>query len=182
MIFLSMSSMNIAKILVLFFLKQFNKVWKKAAFMLWIENNSFWMIKAECLSILSNLLWIAEEIEVDHNQLECFEFNEIKKIEIEVFNWSLNTIVSWCMFNNISFLFIQSLLNMTSWCSMSVISIDTINFLWLSMIKLDRILWVIIFWDSFSSYSCISFFLINKVNCKLSFWQIWSARLICINV
>jgi len=27
-----------------------------------------------------------EESEVDHDQLECFELREIKKIEIEVFN------------------------------------------------------------------------------------------------
>ena len=74
--------------------------------MFWIKNDSFWKNKTECLNILEVLLWVAEEVKVDHNQLEYFVFNEIKKIEIEVFNWSENTIVSCFMFNNISFLFI----------------------------------------------------------------------------
>ncbi len=83
------------------------------------------MIKAERFKIL----WATEEIEVDHDQLECFVIERTEKIEIEVFNWSENTIVSWYIFNNISFLFIQSLLNMTSWWLISVMSIDTVNFL-----------------------------------------------------
>ena len=77
--------------------------------MFWIKNDSFWKNETECLSILKILLWAAEKIEVDHDQLECFVFDEIEKIEIEVSNWSENTIVSCLMFNNISFLFIQSL-------------------------------------------------------------------------
>ncbi len=99
MISLSMSSMNIAKISVSFFLKWFNKVLKKVIFMLQIENDSFWIIEVECLNILNNLLWTAEKIEVNHDQLKCFKFDEIEKIEIEIFNWSLNIIVSWYMFN-----------------------------------------------------------------------------------
>ncbi len=102
------------------------------------------MNETECLSILKIVLWAAEEIEVDRDQLECFVFDEIKKIEIEVFNWSENTIVSCLMFNNILFLFIQSLLNIASWCSISAISIDTVNFLWLSIVRLSKILWVIV--------------------------------------
>ncbi len=82
--------------------------------MFWIENDSFWMNETECLSILKILLWAAEEIKVDRDQLECLIFNEIEKIEIEIFNWSENTIVSCLMFNNISFLFIQNLLNIAS--------------------------------------------------------------------
>ncbi len=82
--------------------------------MFWIENDSFWMNETKCLSILKILLWAVEEIKVDRDQLECFVFDEIKKIEIKVFNWSENMIVSCFMFNNISFLFIQSLLNITS--------------------------------------------------------------------
>ncbi len=66
-------------------------------------------------------------------------------------NWSENTIVSCLMFNNISFLFIQSLLNIASWCSISAISIDIVNFLWLSIVRLSRILWVIVFLANFSS-------------------------------
>ncbi len=44
------------------------------------------MNETECLSILKVLLWAAEEIEVDCNQLKCFVFDEIEKIEIEIFN------------------------------------------------------------------------------------------------
>jgi len=55
-----------------------------------------------------------EESEVDRDQLECFELRGTEKIEIEVFNWFEKTMTSFCIFNNISFLFIQSLLNMTS--------------------------------------------------------------------
>ncbi len=109
------------------------------------------MNETECLNILKILLWAAEEIEVDCNQLKCFVFDEIKKTEIEIFNWPENTIVSCLMFNNISFLFIQSLLNMTSWCSISAISIDIVNFLWLSIVRLNKILWVIVFLANFSS-------------------------------
>ncbi len=109
------------------------------------------MNETECLSSLEVLLWAAEEIKVDRNQLECFIFDEIEKIEIEISNWSENTIVSCLMFNNISFLFIQSLLNMTSWCSISAISIDIVNFLWLSIVRLSRILWIIVFLTNFSS-------------------------------
>ncbi len=60
-------------------------------------------------------------------------------------------LTSCLMFNNISFLFIQSLLNIASWCSISAINIDTVNFLWLSIMRLSRILWVIVFLASFSS-------------------------------
>ncbi len=140
MIFLSMSSMNIAKISVWFFFFCFTSTWKETMFMFWIENDSFWMNETECLSILEILLWAAEKIKVDHDQLECFVFDEIQKIEIEIFNWSENMIVSCFMFNNISFLFIQSVLNITSECSISAISIDTVNFLWLSIMRLSRIL------------------------------------------
>jgi len=59
----------------------------EAAFMLWIENDSFWaVIETSHLSIIEILVWVIEEDEVDHDQLECFELREIEKIEIEVFN------------------------------------------------------------------------------------------------
>jgi len=57
---------------------------------------------------------VIEEDEVDCDQLECFELKKIEKTEIEVFNWFGKTMTLFCIFNNISFLFIQSLLNMTS--------------------------------------------------------------------
>ncbi len=81
------------------------------------------------LSIIEILVWVIKENEVDHNQLECFELSEIKKTEIEVFNWFKKTMTSFCIFSNISFLFIQNLLNMTLWWLISAINIDTVNFL-----------------------------------------------------
>ena len=146
-----MSSTNIAKISVWFFFFRFTSAWKEMTFMFWIENDSFEINEIKCLSILKILLWAAEEIEVDRDQLKCFVFDEIKKTEIELFNWSENMIVSCLIFNNILFLFIQSLLNIASWCSISAISIDIVNFLWLSIIRLNRILWVIVFLVNFSS-------------------------------
>jgi len=59
----------------------------EAAFMLWIENDSFLVIvKTDHLSIIEVLVWMIEESEVDHDQLECFELRKIEKIKIEVFN------------------------------------------------------------------------------------------------
>ncbi len=151
-IFLLMFIMNKAKISILFFFEQFNSVLNEATFMLWIENDSFWaVIKMSCLSIVEVLVWVIEESEVNRDQLKCFELSEIEKIEIEVFNWFEKTMTSFCIFSNISFLFIQSLLNMTSWWLISAINIDTVNFLWLSMMRLNRILWVIVFLNIFSS-------------------------------
>jgi len=148
-IFLLMFVMNRAKTSILFFFERFNSVLNEATSMLWIENDSFWaVIEMSRLSIVEVLVWVIEESEVDSDQHECFE---IEKIEIEVFNWFEKTMTSFCIFSNISFLFIQSLLNMTSWWSISAINIDTINSLWLSMMRLSRILWVMIFLDIFSS-------------------------------
>ncbi len=145
---LLMFIMNRAKTSILFFFEQFNNVLNEAAFMLWIKNDSF---RTSHLSIIEILVWVIKEDEVDRDQLECFELREIEKIEIEVFNWFEKTMTLFHIFNNISFLFIQSLLNMTSWWLISAISIDTVNFLWLSMMRLSRILWVMIFLNIFSS-------------------------------
>ncbi len=148
-IFLLMFIMNRAKTSILSLFEQFNSVLNEAAFMLWIENsNSFW---TSYLSIIKILVWMIEENKDDRDQLECFELRRIEKIKIEVFNWFEKTMMLFCIFSNISFLFIQSLLNMTSWWSISAINIDTVNFLWLSMMRLNRILWVMIFLDIFSS-------------------------------
>ncbi len=144
--------MNRAKTSILFFFEQFNSVLNEATSMLWIENNSLVaVIETSCLSIVEILVWVIEENEVDRDQLECFELREIEKTEIEVFNWFKKTMMSFRIFSNISFLFIQSLLNMTSWWLILAINIDMINFLWLSMMRLSRILWVMIFLDIFSS-------------------------------
>ncbi len=85
------------------------------------------------------------------SRLTWMQSKRIEKIEIEVFNWLKKTMTSFCIFSNISFLFIQSLLNITLWWSISAINIDTVNFLWLSMMRLNRILWVMIFLNIFSS-------------------------------
>jgi len=114
-IFLLMFIMNKAKTSILFFFEWFNNVLNEIIFMLWIKNDSFWaMIEMRRLSIIKILVWVIEESEVDYDQLKCFELSEIKKTEIEVFNWFEKTMMSFCIFSNISFLFIQSLLNMTS--------------------------------------------------------------------
>ncbi len=144
--------MNKTKTLILFFFKWFNSVLNEVMFMLWIENDSFWtMIETSRLSIVEILVWVIEESKVDRDQLECLKLSEIEKIEIEVFNWFEKTMTLFCIFSNISFLFIQSLLNMTSWWLISAINIDTVNFLWLSMMRLSKILWVIVFLNIFSS-------------------------------
>ena len=83
-IFLLMFIMNRAKTLILFFFEWFNNILNEAAFMLWIENDSFWTSR---LSIIKVLVWMIEENEDDRDQLECFELRKIEKIEIEVFNW-----------------------------------------------------------------------------------------------
>ncbi len=44
------------------------------------------MIEINHLSIIKALFETAEEIEVDRDQLKCFELSEIEKIEIEIFN------------------------------------------------------------------------------------------------
>ncbi len=103
--------MNKAKTSILSFFEWFNSVLNKAAFMLWIENDSF---RTSRLSIIEVLVWMIEENEDDRDQLECFEWREIEKIEIEVFNWFEKTMTLFRIFSNISFLFIQSLLNMPS--------------------------------------------------------------------
>ena len=177
-----MSSINIAKISIWFFFFRFTSAWKEMTSMFWIENNSFWMVETEHLRIFEALLWVAEEMRVNHDQLECFVFDKIEKTEIEIFNWSENTIVSCLMFNNISFLFIQSLLNIASWCSILANSIDTVNFLWLSIVRLSKILWVIVFLTNFSSYSRISFSFASNINCISSFWYTLSTSLSCISV
>ncbi len=87
-IFLLMFIMNKAKTSILFFFEWFNNVLNEVMFMLWIKNDSFWaVIEMSRLSIVKILVWVIEESEVNRDQLKCFKLSEIKKIEIEVFNW-----------------------------------------------------------------------------------------------
>ncbi len=157
--------MNKANTLVWFFFKRFNSVLNEATFMLWIENDSFWIVvETDRLSILEIFDWEVEVNEVDRDQLECFELEEIEKIEIEVSNWFGKTMTLICIFSNIFFLFIHDFSNMTSWWLMSAINIETVNFLWLSMMRFDRILWVIVFLNIFSSYSFINFSFVSDID------------------
>ena len=144
-IFLSIFFMNRANTSVWFFFEWFNNVLNEAMFMLWIENDFFWIVvETNRLSILEIFDWEIKVNEVDHDQLECFELKEIEKIEMRVFNWFKKMMTSICIFSNISFLFIHDFSNMTLWWLMSAINIETVNFLWLSMMRFDRILWVIV--------------------------------------
>jgi len=60
--------MNKAKTSVWFFFERFNSVLNEAAFMLWIENDSFWaVIETSRLSIIEVLVWVIEEDEVDRS-------------------------------------------------------------------------------------------------------------------
>ncbi len=55
-----------------------------------------------------------EKNENNCNQFKCFKLKEIEKIKLKVFNWFEKTMTSFHIFSNISFLFIQNLLNITS--------------------------------------------------------------------
>ncbi len=180
---LSIFFMNRANTSVWFFFERFNSVLNEAMFMLQIMNDSFWIVvETDRLSILETFDWEVEVDEVDRDQLECFELREIKKIEMRVSNWFEKTMTSICIFSNISFLFIQDFSNMTSWWSMSAINIETVNFLWLSMMRFDRILWMIVFLDIFSSYSFINFSFVSDIDWIFSSLHTLSTRLICMIV
>jgi len=175
--------MKRAKTSILFFFERFNSVLNEATSMLRIENDSSWIVvETDRLSILEAFDWGVEVGEVDRDQLECFELREIEKIEMRVSNWFGKTMTSVCIFSNISFLFIQGFPNMTSWWSMSAINIETVNFLWLSMMRFDRILWVIVFLDIFSSYSFINFSFASDIDWIFSSLHTLSTRVICMIV
>ena len=77
--------MNRANTSVWFFFERFNSVLNEAMFMLWIENDSFWIVvETDHLSILEIFDWKVKVDEVDRNQLKCFELKEIEKIEMKV--------------------------------------------------------------------------------------------------
>ncbi len=107
--------MNKAKTSILSFFKWFNSILNEATFMLWIENDFFWIIvETDHLSILEIFDWEIKVNEIDYDQLKCFELREIEKIEMKVFNWFEKMMTSICIFSNISFLFIHDFSNMTS--------------------------------------------------------------------
>ncbi len=173
--------MNRVNTSVWFFFERFNNVLNETIFMLWIKNDSFWIVvEINHLSILEIFNWKIKVNEVDCNQFECFELKEIEEIEMKVFNWFEKTMMLICIFSNILFLFIHDFSNMTSWWLMSAINIETVNFLWLSMMRFNRILWMIVFLNIFSSYSFINFSFINDINWIFSSLHTLLTRLICI--
>ena len=95
-----MSSMNIAKISIWFFLFHFTSAWKETTFMFWIKNDSFWMIKTECLSILEILLWVADK-SVIKLELNWVERNQLNSSLSSSWDWvdlsqlKLNSKLSW---------------------------------------------------------------------------------------
>ncbi len=162
-----------------FFFDHLISAWKDAAFTLNIEKFFFEAVEASRWSTLK-AEWI-EEFD-DHDHFECEALTDIEKTEMKAFNWFEKTMTSFRIFSSISFLFIQSFSNMTSWWSISAINIETVNFLWLSTVRLSRILWVMIFFVSFSSYSLINFSLASRMNWISSFWHIWSTSFVWIKM
>ena len=137
-----------------FFFDRLINAWKDAVLTLNIKKFFFEAVEADRWSTLR-----AELIEKfdDHDHFECETLTDIENTEMRASNWFKKTMTSFCIFSSISFLFIQNFFNMTSWWFISAINIETVNFLWLSTVRLSRILWVMIFLVSFSSYSLINF-------------------------
>ncbi len=180
-IFLLMFIMNKVKTLILFFFEWFNSILNEVMFMLQIENDFFWIIvETDHLSILEIFDWEIKVNKVDHDQLKCFELKEIEKIEMKVFNLFKKMMMLICIFSNISFLFIYDFSNMTSWWLISIINIETVNFLWLSMMRFNKILWVIVFLNIFSSYFFINFSFVSDINWIFSFLHTLLTKLICM--
>ncbi len=167
------------KISMRFFFDHLISAWKDSAFTLNIEKFFFKAVEADHWSTLK-----AELIEKfdDHDHFECEALTDIKKTEMRASNWFEKTVTSFHIFSSISFLFIQSFSNMTSWWFISAINIETVNFLWLSTVRLSRILWIMIFFVSFSSYSFINFFLADCMSWISSFWHIWLTSFVWIKM
>ncbi len=162
-----------------FFFDRLISAWKDAVLTLNIEKFFFEAVKVSRWSILRAEL--IEEFD-DRDHFECEALTDIKKTEMKAFNWFKKTMTSFCIFSSISFLFIQNFSNMTSWWSISAINIETVNFLWLSTVRLNRILWIMIFFVSFSSYSLINFSLASCISWILSFWHIWLTSFVWIKM
>ncbi len=162
-----------------FFFDYLTSAWKDAALTLNIKKFFFKAVEADCWSTLKAEL-IEEFDDCDH--FECEALTDIEKTKMRASNWFEKTMTSFCISSSISFLFIQNFSNMTSWWSISAINIETVNFLWLSTVRLSRILWVIIFLASFSSYSLINFSLASCMSWISSFWHIWSTSFVWIKM
>ncbi len=159
---------------VLAFFDFFSSEWKDATAMLNIEKFFFWVIIADCWSTLRAELIKDED---KRSQFDCLALVETDKIEMSLFNQFEKTISSCRISNNRSFLFIHDFSSMILWWSISAINIETVSSLWSSMIRFDKILWVMIFFVSLSSYSHISFSFVSEIDWISSFWHIWSTSL-----
>ncbi len=161
------------------FFDRLTSAWKGAALTLNIEKFFSEAVEAGRWSTLR-----AERIEEfgDRDHFECEALTGIGKTEMRASNWFGKTMTSFRISSSISFLFIQSFSNMASWWSISAINIETVNFLWLSTVRLGRILWVMIFFVSFPSYPLINFSLASRMGWISSFWHIWSASFVWIKV
>ncbi len=162
-----------------FFFDRLINAWKDAVFTLNIKKFFF---EAEEVNRWSTLRTELIEKSDDRDYFECEVLTDIEKTEMKASNWFKKTMTSFCISSSISFLFIQSFSNMTSWWFISAINIETVNFLWLSAVWLSRILWVMIFFVNFSSYSLINFSLASHMNWISSFWHIWSTSFVWIKM
>ncbi len=152
-----------------FFFDHLISAWKDAVLTLNIEKFFFKAVKVSCWSTLR--VELIEEF-ADYDYFECKALTDIEKTEMKAFNWFEKMMTLFRISSSISFLFIQSFSNMTSWWFISVINIETVNFLWLSTVRLSRILWIMIFFVSFPSYSLINFSLTSRMSWISSFWHI----------
>jgi len=162
-----------------FFFDRLTNAWKDAVLTLNIEKFFFEAVKADRWSTLRAEL--IEEFD-DRDHFECEALTDIEKTEMKASNWFKKTMTSFHISSSISFLFIQNFSNMTSWWFISAINIETVNFLWLSTVRLGRILWVMIFFASFLSYSLINFSLASRMSWISSFWHIWSTSFVWIKM
>ncbi len=161
------------------FFDRLTSAWKGAALTLNIEKFFFEAVEADRWSTLR--VELIEEFG-DHDYFECEALTDIEKTEMRASNWFGKTMTSFRISSSISFLFIQSFPNMTSWWSISAINIETVNSLWLSTVRLGRILWVMSFFVSFPSYPLINFSLASRMSWISSFWHIWSTSFVWIKM
>ncbi len=162
-----------------FFFDHLINAWKDAILTLNIKKFFFEAVEVSRWSTLKTEL--IEEFD-DHDHFKCEALTDIEKTEMRASNWFKKTMTLFCISSSISFLFIQNFSNMTSWWFISAINIETVNFLWLSTVRLNRILWIMIFFVSFSSYSLINFSLASYMSWILSFWHIWSTSFVWIKM
>ncbi len=162
-----------------FFFDHLTSAWKDAALTLNIEKFFFKAVEVSHWSTLRAEL--IEEFD-NHDHFEYEALTDIEKTEMRASNWFEKMMTSFCISSSISFLFIQSFSNMTSWWFISAINIETVNFLWFLTVRLSRILWVMILFVSFSSYSLINFSLTSCMSWISSFWHIWSTSFVWIKM